>query len=169
MKTSIVGLIVGLSLLAIAVTAVTAKTGDLVVINGGTGAVVRVDSATGAQTLITTITGGTPQDVALEASGTLLVTMYSCCPNGNYSGTVIRVDPATGSQVILSSGGLLCSADGVAVAKDGTIVIADGCSAAPLIQIDPGTGAQVAVPVSADGLLSFPNGVVVMPAKSGKP
>jgi sugar lactone lactonase YvrE len=111
------------------------------------GAVVEVDPVTGAQRLVAE--GGMldlPFGIAVDRDGTLVVTNRTA-PGGlggcNPIGSVIRVDPASGHQERISRSGspfdsLIAYPLGVALAGDGTILVANECDAAgAVVRIDP--------------------------------
>jgi DNA-binding beta-propeller fold protein YncE len=67
------------------------------------------------------------------------------------SGGLIAVDPVTGRQTALSQGGLFRDPAGVAIARDGSIVVSDLASfdgTGGLIGVDPGTGRQTRIAAS---------------------
>ncbi len=128
---------------------------------GGNGALIRVDRATGKQDYVM---GGDPYaslyGLAPAPAGQLYWVRsqsaggYCPCSVG-----IQRVDPATGTGVTITKDGLLSSPYGIAVAPDGTLVVAD--AARRIVRVDPATGAQSVV--ASDGKLTAPLGVAVAP------
>jgi hypothetical protein len=109
------------------------------------GAIWEVNLDTGQQTLVSR--GGLfdhPVDVAVEASGNLLVANTGNAGN-SYSGGVVRVDPQTGAQTLVASFGADIGLDGIEVGRDGTIyvsAISTGVLPGRLFAVDPATGAH---------------------------
>jgi Ca2+-binding RTX toxin-like protein len=124
---------------------------------GGSGGVIRVDPSTGQQTGLSSNAISSqglfkdPVGIAVTASGSLLVADPGASGG---RGAVIAVDPANGQQSLVSdnlvsSPGLFANPSGIAVERDGTILVADPDSPAPasgtdgaIIAVDPVTGAQ---------------------------
>lgn len=63
------------------------------------------------------------------------------------NGTVIKIDPATGTQTVITTGGVLSFAGGMAIDTDGQILVAGIGNAAGIIRIDPETGTLTVVPI----------------------
>jgi hypothetical protein len=137
--------------------------------------VVEVDKTTGARTLISGNGRGsgpvleTPQSVAVEASGDILVA------NETFTGTdLLRIDPATGDRVVLSAvgtgtgptmtGSAVGLENGVIYLMDqnGTIMSVDPVTGNRTLVAGPtrGTGPGLAFPVSMAS--DSPNSVVVL-------
>jgi sugar lactone lactonase YvrE len=152
------------------------RNGDLVIADMGArnakdGAVIRVNPFTGKQTVVSS--GDLfydPTGIALAPDGTLYV-VDSLAEHS--SGAVIRVNPHTGAQEIVSfnfvSLGLFDYSFGVAVDRDGTLVVANRSDTGDLqlpcvptgsvIRVNPNGGAQSLI--SALSLLSYPLGVAI--------
>ncbi len=87
---------------------------------------------------------------ASAATGDVYVADFGPTGGAASDGKIVQIDPRTGAQRVVSSGGLLSDPSGVAVDKDGSLVVADnnggqsqcidGCGR--LIRINPSTGAQ---------------------------
>ena len=97
-------------------------------------------SAPGVQSVVA---GGSLTDVygvAVASDGTLLVA-------DPFNKQLVRVDPLTGAQTVLSSNGHFASPDGIALAANGDIYVADsGFSGTPaIIRVNPTTGSQTVV------------------------
>jgi sugar lactone lactonase YvrE len=124
-----------------------------------TGVIYRVSPALGQSVLSAAGHLVSPQGMAFDADGNLLVADGG---PGDSPGWLLRIDRFTGSQSVLSSGGGFVSPAGVAVAADGTIFVADAgpfSESGSVIKIDPQTGSQT--PVSAGGLLGTPCDLVL--------
>lgn len=108
-----------------------------------------------------------PYDLALEASGNLLVAdMGALCtpaePRCANDGRIIRVDPITGRQSLLASGAPLVDPAGLALARNGDIYVADNNGAddtGAVIRIDPTSGAKTLI--GEGGMLDLPFGILV--------
>lgn len=137
---------------------VIASNGDILVADtnasGNNGAVFKVDPATGAQTTLYTGTDplSDPQFLALEADGDILVSDMSGPSKG-----VIRVPAAGGAGTQLASGGNFVFPEGIAVASNGDVFVAD--NGGKVIKVDPVTGAQTLV--SSGSPLSCPVGIAI--------
>jgi hypothetical protein len=132
------------------------SSGDILVADefagtGGVGALFKVDPSTGARTIFSDFgdptqgpTGIDPSDVAVEASGTILVIDESAGTGG--LGTLFRIDPVTGVRTILSNFGDIAQGPtgdapvGVAVEASGSILVID--EDGPLFRVDPVTGVR---------------------------
>ena len=124
---------------------------------GGSGGLIRVDPATGQQTPLSdnTISNfgffSDPTGVAVTPSGTLIVADSNAFGGG---GGVISVDPGTGQQALVSDNSVsptpqFVNPFGITVENNGTILVADPDSPAPItgtkgavIAVDPITGAK---------------------------
>ncbi len=93
--------------------------------------------------------GGTAQTTPAVKPGDILV-------GNNVANTIVSIDPSTGAQTIVSSGGTLCTPEGLAVDSGGRIVVASACSN-EILSIDPSTGTQSVI--SSGGSLSYPVGL----------
>src|SRR5260370_236800 len=124
------------------------------------GAIWEVNLDTGQQTLISR--GGLfdhPVDLAVEASGTLVVSNTGSAGN-SYAGGVVRVDPQTGAQTLVASFGADIGLDSIDVGRDGTIyvgAISNGTIPARLFAVDPLTGTRRAI--SSGRNLSLTEGI----------
>jgi len=142
---------------------------------GGGGGVIRVNPTTGAQVVVAS--GGNftanpngqssdPTGLALAANGDLLVAdPRGIARQGGLAGQVVRVNPITGVQTVVSLGGLLADPWGIAVARNGLILVTDPVdfgSAARITRIDPVTASQTVVSTGAH--LSGPLALAIMPA-----
>jgi DNA-binding beta-propeller fold protein YncE len=136
------------------------------------GAVIRVDPRSGAQTLVAE--GGRldlPFGIAVERDGGLLVSnrvspavrVPSACQG---VGRVVRVDPVDGEQRLVSDGGSFALPLGLALAPDGTAVVANECAGdGGLIGVDPSNGRQrVITPNGANDVLETPERIAFDPA-----
>jgi streptogramin lyase len=92
--------------------------------------------------------------VTVEADGSLLLTNN---PNAAAAG-LVRFDPVGQAETVVSSGGALVSAFGVAVEARGTIVVADQVNG--ILRVDPATGAQSTL--SSGGDFAFPFAVAIV-------
>jgi hypothetical protein len=158
--------------------------GDILVIDqsAGTdfrGALFRIDPQTGARTVLSDFgdsfqgrLGGDPVGVAVEMSGTILVTDHFA--GTDFRGVLFRVDPQTRRRAVLSDfgdasqGPLGANPLGVAVEVAGTILVTDHFagtdSRGVLFRIDPETGTRAVLSDfgdSAQGRLGDPVGVAV--------
>jgi len=123
---------------------------------GAPDAIRRVDPITGA---VSTLNGqfSNPRDLALDASGQLLVTDIQ-----DAVGPVWAVDPASGVRSLVSDDPDLLGPEGIAVEADGRILVAEPSGA--LLRIDPaGATGSNATPLVASGL-ALPIGLAVLPA-----
>jgi sugar lactone lactonase YvrE len=120
-----------------------APNGDLLVADaeafGGTGGIIRLSSTTGAK--ITDYQGGNlvePTAVAALSTGEILVVDQDAFPSGTQCddseppdevkfgcGAVIKIDPATKAQTRFDSGAAFWNPSGIAIAPDGSILVAD--------------------------------------------
>jgi hypothetical protein len=136
--------------------------GDILVIDqsAGTdfrGALFRIDPQTGTRTVVSDFgkstqgrLGGDPVGVAVEMSGTILVTDHFA--GTDFRGVLFRVDPQTRRRAVLSDfgdasqGPLGANPLGVAVEVAGTILVTDHFagtdSRGALFRIDPQTGTR---------------------------
>ena len=133
--------------------------GDLVVADFGTAGVRAVDPLTGVRATVSDNTTppsqpafATPDGVAIEAGGSLLVTDSNAFGGG---GAVFRVDPLTGVRTVLSQnaapagGPSFVDPTGIAVEQDGDILVADRnaftANTGGIIRVDPLTGVRTTV------------------------
>jgi sugar lactone lactonase YvrE len=90
-------------------------------------AVIRVDPQTGVQTVVSS--GGyfaEPTGIKIDPNGSILVVDPFAFPGaGVDGGAMIRVNPMTGAQTVVSSGGSFYRPDGIAVAPNGDIFVAN--------------------------------------------
>jgi len=115
--------------------------------------VLQIDPNTGSQTIVFTFSGTynrSPEALAVEAGGTLLVHLPSITISGiHYAAQLIRI-PATGSETVLAT-----LPDGhagdLAVLKDGQIAIPRPSG---VVFVDPVTGTQDYVSLYEYGVLS---------------
>lgn len=133
--------------------AVPAPNGDLLVVDGrsdGTdGAVIRIDGVGGEQTVVSDDAGlVNPFGVALAPDGTIFVTDVGLNQDEAGDDRLLRIDPSTGSagEVILMGGGV-GALEGIAVAPDGRLLIADAGAVTDsidgderILRVDPATG-----------------------------
>ena len=113
----------------------------------------RLDAATGARTglsrWVPAFTGEwTSQWMAVEADGDILL----------ITDKVIRLNPLTRSRTTVSSGESFVTPRGIAVERDGDIIVADAGEDA-VIRVDPVSGAHTTL--SSGGALADPVGVAV--------
>ena len=144
------------------------------------GGVIRVDPRTGAQTMISTNGKGgnlfdLPFGIAIDRDGSLVVA-NRVSPNDLAQcllrGRVIRVDPSDGDQTLISESGnpldlfddLLSLPLGVAVDRAGRILTANECSGAGIVEVNPLSGAQSALPPIGAGVLVTPERIAFDPA-----
>jgi sugar lactone lactonase YvrE len=132
--------------------------------------IVQVSPATGARTVLVPVEtlGGPPRGIGKEADGDILVTLQTSPPR------LVRIGADTGALTVITEGGFLIAPTGVAVAPDGTILVADQNatvnpttnqpSVGALVRVDPGTGAQTLV--AADPLFYFPQDLACVGADS---
>jgi DNA-binding beta-propeller fold protein YncE len=120
-----------------------APNGDLLVADaeafGGNGGIIRLNTATGAK--ITDYQGGNlvePTGVAALSTGEILVVDQDAFPSGTQCddseppdevkfgcGAVIKIDPVTKAQTRFDSGAAFWNPSGIAIAPDGSILVAD--------------------------------------------
>ena len=128
---------------------------------GGNGASLVVNPVNGSSS--TLASGGSinhPSDVAVDATGQLIVAQFGIF--GTADGSVLKVNPATHAQSVLASGNHLANPRGVAIATDGSIFVADqfaNAGTGAVIRIDPTTGAQTVV--TSGGNLNHPWGIAI--------
>jgi glucose/arabinose dehydrogenase len=160
-----------------------AANGDLLVADaeafGGLGGIIRVDPGTGAQAAVSNNTistgagGGAlfvnPAGIAIAMNGDLLVADRDAF---GVLGGIIRVDPLTGAQAAVSNntistgaggGALFVDPFGIAIAKNGDLLVADRDAFGGLggiIRVNPLTGAQTTV--SSGGSFVNPVGIAVV-------
>jgi DNA-binding beta-propeller fold protein YncE len=154
--------------------------GQLVVVDIGEpnrkdGAVIRVDPLTGRQSLVSS--GGEffdPAGIAVAPDGQIYV-VDNRAPDDD--GAVIRVDPRTGVQTLVTERssaphrGQLDLPFGIAIERDGNLVVSNRESPAPLpllcpllgkvVRVDPVTGNQQRV--GGTGHIAWPLGLAVRP------
>ncbi len=112
---------------------------------GGLGAIFNLDLTTGAQTVITEGTSSSnPGVIAFDAKGDLFAVFG---PESGVDTEVDQVNTTTGVRTVVSSGGLLVNAFGLAVAPDGSLLVANLSDASltaagNIVRIDPTTGTQ---------------------------
>lgn len=101
-------------------------------------AIVSVDPVTGAQTVLAEgyFNGQLSTFVAIAPDGTI----YFTTSTGEPTASIWRIT-ADGELSLVSMGGLILSTAGIAVASDGTLIVADHDSDT-ILSIDPLTGAQ---------------------------
>jgi hypothetical protein len=161
--------------------------GDILVIDenaaamgGNRGTLFRVDPDTGSRTALSIFSnadqgplGRQPQNLAVEATGTILVIDLTAGTNSR--GALFRVNPATGSRTLLSDfgnaaqGPLGTAPTGVAVEAAGTILVIDQHAGTnlrgALFQVHPTTGTRTLLSDfgnAAQGALGInPTGVTV--------
>jgi len=128
--------------------------------------IISVDPNTGAKKIISS--GGlfvTPIDLTIDANGDILVAdLVELIPGTPGIGRIIKVDPDTGAQTLISSGGIFVSPNGVAVATNGDIIVADFETfggTGKVIKVHPITGAQTII--SSGGLFVDPAGIFIVP------
>ena len=155
-----------------------AANGDIFVtdstIASGAGGVIRVDPITGAQTLVSSAGFfADPEGIAVAADGSLLIadqSAYNEAGQINRAG-VIRVDPLTGAQTLVSSGGLFTDPIGIAIAADGTLLVADQNAfdgfVGAVFRVEPATGAQATL--SSAGQFADPWAIAVVPTPPNSP
>ena len=83
---------------------------------------------------------------------------------GGAAGEILRVDPTTGAQTVVSSGGQFVDPYSVAVAPDGSLVVADPGTyggTGTIFRVDPTTGAQSVI--TTGGYLVDPGVVTFAP------
>jgi sugar lactone lactonase YvrE len=138
---------------AVALTATTRRplwtSGDVLVSDvadgSTTGVIYRVSPTLGQSVLSAAGHLVSPQGMAFDAGGNLLVADGG---PGDSPGWLVRIDRFTGSQSVLSSGGSFVSPAGVAVAADGAVFVADAgpfSESGSVIKVDPQTGSQTTV------------------------
>ncbi len=131
-----------------------APNGDIYVADGGympgtvvVGAIIRVDPTTGIQTVVTQGTGPgvpVPSQMAFDAAGDLFA-VYTPLAGG--PGEVDQVNLTTGTRTMISSGGLLVNAAGLAIDRDGSLLVTNlsdvtGTLPGNIVRINPTTGTQ---------------------------
>jgi sugar lactone lactonase YvrE len=143
------------------------------------GAVIKVNPVTGAQALIAsnftpdpTRLFDLPFGIAVRPNGQIIVVNRSLsgalpvpCLLG--TGRVFAVDPVTFVQSNISNAGRLAYPLGVAVDRDGSLVVANECggaSADGLVRILPGGSQQHITTNNADDVLATPERVGIDPA-----
>ena len=101
-------------------------------------AIVRVDPLTGAQTVLAEgyFNGQVSIFLAVAPDGTIYFTTSTGIPTAS----IWRITP-DGELSLVSTGGLIQSTGGIAIASDGTLIVADYDSDA-ILRIDPATGEQ---------------------------
>jgi streptogramin lyase len=133
-----------------------APDGSILVANEQGGNIVQVNPMTGAQSVLTY--GINPTALAVNANGTVF---------GADLGTpsVFRVDPVSHAEITVSSGGFLSRPFGIAVAKDGELLVADylagGNRPGGIVEVNPATGALSMF--SSGGLFDVPYGIATTP------
>lgn len=133
--------------------------GKLLIVDAGGSQIVRVDPSTGSRTMVSL--GGklhNPQDVAIEADGSLLTTVATVA-NGPTTTPrqILRIQAGTNAQEIVSAGGLFVTPQWLAVAADGTIFTSDtGGNTTPdrVLRVHPQTGGQALVAEFGPGVLA---------------
>jgi len=118
--------------------------GDIIVTDDLIG-IIKVDPTTGAQTIISSSCAFPPPNdvcsftgVAIDANGDIIVGEI-------LTGGIIKVDPTTGAQTVISSGGSLTDPQGIAIAANGDIIVANVGFPAVVIRVDPTSGAQTVI------------------------
>jgi DNA-binding beta-propeller fold protein YncE len=134
--------------------------GNILVADPSARAVIRVDPVTGAQSIVSAETYFAPTGIAVEANGQIVVADAGA-PNG---GSLVRVDPVTGARTTLSPAGPFSSPFGLAVDRDGSLVVAYRGSLVQnifgaIVRVDSQSGAQT--PIAIDGLMEAPGGVAI--------
>ncbi len=126
------------------------------------GALFRIDPSTGDHTLLSNFGVGAnqgvdPRGVAVEASGSILVTDSGA--GTGFQGALFRVNPITGDRILLSDFGVGANQgagpSGVAVEASGTILVTDADAGTnnkgDLFRVDPFTGARTLLSNFGDG------------------
>ncbi len=123
-----------------------AADGTIYVANGLAGHVLSIDPATGDRSSVAS-TGGVVTGLAVAPSGVLYA-------NDSFQNAVYRIDPVGNSAILLSGGTNapstmgagpdLTSPDGIAVATDGTVYVAEGLDGS-VLSIDPTNGDRTVV------------------------
>jgi Ca2+-binding RTX toxin-like protein len=147
--------------------------------SGGSGGLIRVDPDTGQQTPLSSNAispihlFADPVNVVVAPSGRLMVADSSA--NGG-TGAVIGVDPSTGQQSLVSNNlssptPLFASPFGIVLERNGTVLVADPDSPAPvsatsgaIIAVDPTTGVQKLITnndTSQSALFGSPLGIAL--------
>lgn len=123
----------------------------------------------------------TPWGVARESENALLVAdagdlAIMLGAGLNRDGKLVRIDRATGMQTVVSFGGMLVNPQGVCVASDGRIFVADpdsGEAHGRILEVDPTTGMQIVVAEldqlqAPTGLTIEENGTLLVADRAGR-
>jgi sugar lactone lactonase YvrE len=133
--------------------------GDIVVPEQDGDDVLRIDPATGARTTVSSSSVGTgpalsdPNGIAVAANGDLFVADFSAFDG---DGGIIRIDPVTGNRTEVSSNGhgsgpaFGFGPDGIAIAADGSLVVADTFGY-QVLRVDPATGNRTTISSNSVG------------------
>jgi hypothetical protein len=111
-----------------------------------------------------------PQAIALASNGVIFA--VSRAGGASTATDIFRIDPVTGAQAGVSSGGLFVDLRGIAVAKNGDVLLTDaqalpdGAGAkGAVFRVNPLTGAQTVV--SSGNLFRSPSGIAIAGVRNG--
>ena len=133
--------------------------GDILIADPSARAIIRVDPVTAAQSIVSADPAFVPVAIAVEANGQIVVAAL------DLSGvsTLVRVDPVSGARTTLTATAPYADPFGIAVDRDGSLVVAYRVGGfnipGAIVRVDAQTGVQT--PITIGGLLEAPGGLAI--------
>ena len=133
--------------------------GNILIADASARAIIRVDPVSAAQSIVSADPDFVPVAIAVEANGQIVVAAL------DLSGvaTLVRVDPVSGVRTTLTPTAPYADPFGIAVDRDGSLVVAYRVGGfnipGAIVRVDAQTGMQT--PITIGGLLEAPGGLAI--------